>query len=305
MSTPASPMKQQNASSVQQSSRSMLKEITTRSSMASDMLIDKLHSTANNFDSSSTKNPKSQLQQQSTASSASFPSLPGAAAGGGPSSISPKNDSSSHHHHTHHGVTSKSFGANNTSGNSAMNPSSVSIHDAVTAGGGADALTPKTKNLFKKNIVGDLFGTSYGDHSLLGFMYRSRIIEKTDNKIGKAQEKKEENLQVDSITTSNEIIESESDSDNDAKMLKNMNPKQQLAMTIKNWSVFPENDEHIIKEGAVYALIALAHMDDSTIRKCCASSFYHLSSREKNRDELLSIGTTAGVITLAMQARNW
>jgi hypothetical protein len=299
---PTSSMKQQNAPTVQQSSRSMLKEITTRSSMASDMLIDKLHNAANNFDSSSTKNPKSQLQAQSTASSASFPSVPGAAGGGGgPSSISPKNDSSHHHH----GVTSKSFGINNAGGSSGMNPTSTSINDGGAAGGGMDVITLKMKNLFKKNIVGDLFGTSYGDHSLLGFMYRSRVIEKTDNKVGKAQEKKEENLQVDSITTSNEIIESESDSDNDAKMLKNMNPKQQLAMTIKNWSVFPENDQHIIKEGAVYALIALAHMDDSTIRKCCASSFYHLSSREKNRDELLSIGTTAGVITLAMQARNW
>lgn len=161
------------------------------------------------------------------------------------------------------------------------------------------------KDLFKKNIVGDLFGSSHGDHSLAGFMYRSRVHEKLDASKSSTLEKKEESLQMDSEVTTTEVVESESDSDQDTQQLKNMNPKQQLALTIKNWSSFPENDEHIIKEGAVYALIALSHMDDSTIRKCCASSFYHLSLRERNREELLSIGTTAGVITLAMQARSW
>ena len=91
-----------------------------------------------------------------------------------------------------------------------------------------------------------------------------------------------------------------SDSENETRLLKTMNPKQQLAITIKNWSVFPENDEHLIKEGAVYALIALSHIDDTTIRRCCASAFYQLSSREKNREELLSIGITNGVTTLAI-----
>jgi len=190
-----------------------------------------------------------------------------------PSMTSPSKQDHHHHHHHHK-------------------------HDAP------DSAVVK-KHLFKKNIVGDLFGTSYGDHSLVGFMYRSRVNEKADSSKSSSQEKKEESLQLDSVVSSKEVQESESDSDQDTQLLKNMNPKQQLALTIKNWSNFPENDEHIIKEGAVYALIALSHMDDSTIRKCCASSFFHLSLREKNREELLSIGTTAGVITLAMQARSW
>lgn len=190
-------------------------------------------------------------------------------------SLSPSKQDQHHHHHHHHHHK----------------------HDS------ADPVIKK--DLFKKNIVGDLFGTSYGEHSLVGFMYRSRVTEKTDSSKGSSQEKKEESLQLDSVVSSKEVAESESDSDQDTQLLKNMNPKQQLALTIKNWSNFPENDDHIIKEGAVYALIALSHMDDSTIRKCCASSFYHLSLREKNREELLSIGTTAGVITLAMQARSW
>lgn len=241
--------------------------------MASDLLI------ANLQQNTSTTPSHKTLQHQSSSSASSFPG------GSGNNSISPKNDQA---------APSPPKPSGNAPTNQTVPSSSSEVHPT----------SPKTRNLFKKNIVGDLFGTSNGDHSLMGFMYRSRIIEKTDNKV-KTQEKKEENLQVDSVVSSNEIVESDSDSDQDAKMLRNMNPKQQLAMTIKNWSFFPENDDHIIKEGAVYALIALAHMDDSTIRKCCASSFYHLSSREKNREELLSIGTTAGVITLAMQARNW
>jgi hypothetical protein len=240
--------------------------------MASDMLIANLQQAA--------ATPSHKLHQQSSASASSFPSH---------GSASPKNENSSSHN-SHHSKSSSNLAVNQK--------------EIPSKNDNNNSTSPKTKNLFKKNIVGDLFGTSYGDHSLLGFMYRSRIIEKSDGKVD-TQEKKEENLQVDSVVSSNEIIESDSDSDQDAKMLKNMNPKQQLAMTIKNWSVFPENDNYLIKEGAVYALIALAHMDDSTIRKCCASSFYHLSSREQNREELLNIGTTAGVITLAMQARNW
>lgn len=67
----------------------------------------------------------------------------------------------------------------------------------------------------------------------------------------------------------------------------------------------PENDHDIIHEGAVYALIALCYVEDSSIRRCCATSFYHLSSREVNREPLLNMGVTTGVVTLAMQARKW
>ncbi len=181
------------------------------------------------------------------------------------------------------------------------------LHHKTTkfAGDSDDESVGRKGPVFKKSIVGDLFGTmSGGEVSLAGLMYRSRLIEKNEDHVS-LEEKKEESLQYESRTSTQELMESESDDDNESKLLKTMNPKQQLALTIKNWSVFPENDDHLIKEGAVYALIALAHLDDSTIRRCCASSFYHLSNRENNRKELLAIGTTAGVITLAMQARNW
>lgn len=144
-----------------------------------------------------------------------------------------------------------------------------------------------------------MFGTSTTGESLTGLLYRSRIVEKDDKKRSEIQSEvntklhdAENNVDADDETTN--------DSDNETKTMQNMNPKQQLAVTIKNWSAFPENDEHLIKEGAVYALIALSHMDDTTIRRCCASAFYHLSSRPNNRQELLSMGITNGVTTLAI-----
>lgn len=159
---------------------------------------------------------------------------------------------------------------------------------------------------FKKAIVGDIFGSSgLADESLAGLMYRSRVLEREDTTKIK-EELREETSFVDSVISSVEIVDTESDSDNELKMLKRMNPKQQLALTIKNWSVSAENDHHLIKEGAVYALIALSSLDDSSIRRCCASSFYHLSSRAGNREELLNIGTTSGVVKLAtLHARSW
>jgi hypothetical protein len=273
MSNPTSPPKPSKDGSPDKSRTKMV----TKSSMASDLLI-------------------ANLQNQPSVSSQSYSSK---------GSHSPKGE---HHLHVHshghgHGHGHGHHVSGHHLGHSTHNSSTNNIPKPPADS--AESPSPTTKRLFKKNIVGDLFGTSYGEHSLMGFMYRSRIIENADSKENTQEKKKEENLQIDSVVSSSEIAESESDSDHDTKMLKNMNPKQQLALTIKNWSAFPENDEHIIKEGAVYALIALSHMDDSTIRKCCASSFYHLSSREKNREELLAIGTTAGVITLAMQARNW
>ncbi len=161
---------------------------------------------------------------------------------------------------------------------------------------------PVPISAFKKAIVGDIFGSQ---DSLAGLMYRSRVIER-DMSVKIKEDKIEEMEMIDSVTSSVEVAESESESDNELKQLKRMNPKQQLAVTIKNWSVSPENDRNLIKEGAVYALIALSSIDDSSIRRCCASSFHNLSSRASNREELLSIGTTVGVVKLAtLHGRSW
>jgi hypothetical protein len=100
-----------------------------------------------------------------------------------------------------------------------------------------------------------------------------------------------------------DVVDSGSESDNDIK--EEMNSRQQLAMTIRNWSVIPENDAYILKEGAVHALIALAGVEDPFIKKCCASSLFHLSSRAENHADLLSFGAATGVITISMQVRSW
>jgi hypothetical protein len=161
---------------------------------------------------------------------------------------------------------------------------------------------PLAKTAFKRKIVGDIFGTN-GNESLAGLMYRSRIITQDvpgDNK----EDQQEECWLQDSLESSISVAVSDGDSEQESRQIKNMNPKQQLAVTIKNWLVFPENDDMVMEEGAVYALIALSKVDDSTIRRCCASSFYQLSSREKNREKLLQRGTAAGVVYITLQSKS-
>jgi len=165
----------------------------------------------------------------------------------------------------------------------------------------------KVSKVFKKPILGDIFGSFMsGNQSFVdSLMYRARLTENPADTGYTKEIKLEESSNIEASTSSFEAVESESDSDNELRQLKTMNPKQQLALTIKNWSVLPENDHDIINEGAVYALIALCYVEDSSIRRCCATSFYHLSSREVNREPLLNMGVTTGVVTLAMQARKW
>ncbi len=100
-----------------------------------------------------------------------------------------------------------------------------------------------------------------------------------------------------------DILDSDSDSDNDVQ--EEMNPRLQLAMTLRNWSSIESNNEFVIREGGVHALIGLAGLDDPRIKKCVASALYHLSSRKNNREELIKLSAATGVITIAMQVRSW
>lgn len=156
------------------------------------------------------------------------------------------------------------------------------------------ASSSSLQNVFKKNIVGDIFGSS--TNGLAGLMYRSRVLDNNDTKHKEGEHLEVEVTNLESVIDSIEINESESDSDNDFKHFKCMNPKQQLAITMKNWTMSADNDMHIIKEGGVQALIALCYVEDFSIRKCCSSSFYHLSSRLQNREALLNAGATTGVV---------
>ena len=160
--------------------------------------------------------------------------------------------------------------------------------------------------VFKKNIVGDLFGSQkYATSSFVASLsYRTRMLPKEAMKIVESV-KVEESNNVESAESTQDLVESDSDLDNEFDLLKQMNPRQQLALTIKNWSDLPENDGMLIKEGAIYALNALTHIDDTSIRRCCAISYYHLAAREVNHSSLLQAGVVTGVVTLTMHARSW
>ena len=143
------------------------------------------------------------------------------------------------------------------------------------------------------------------DGSVLGMMYRTRIQQSAQNSRKTVGDKLDTDSSVvgGSSIGSIDIVDSESDSDNEVK--QEMNPRQQLAMTIKNWSVMPENDDYIINEGGVHALIALAGLDEPGLKKNCVLALYHLSLRRDNRDKLLDLGAATGVISVATQVRSW
>ena len=173
------------------------------------------------------------------------------------------------------------------------------------------ALDNKGKNPFKKAIMGDIFGSNeeMNKNSLLGMMYNSRIQEseldhlKRIGKDGGIDLGKTEQKKGGNVEESASIFED--GSDEEEEIMDVLNSKQQLALTIRNWSVMPENDNHLISEGAVHALIALAGTDDNFIKKCCATALCNLSSRSVNRQKLLDIGSANGIIQIAMGTRNW
>lgn len=164
-------------------------------------------------------------------------------------------------------------------------------------------------NPFQKSLFGDVFGTrSLGDsRSMLGILYRARVQEsvhmKKKEKSSDESKADTETSLIGSQTSVVDILDSESDSDNDVH--KEMNPRLQLATTLRNWSSIESNNEYVIREGGVHALIALAGIDDQAVRKCVASAFFHLSCRKENRRELITLGGATGVITIATQVRSW
>lgn len=161
-------------------------------------------------------------------------------------------------------------------------------------------------NPFKKKLCGDIFGSSMlGENSMLGMLYRSRIEKSSMLKahLDRGDDNSTETGDDEKAQENNDIFDGSSDSENENE--EAMNPRHRLALTIRNWSVNPENDDYLIKEGAVHALIALAGTDDHHIKQCCASALYHLSCRHTNRTELISLGAATGVIVIALAVRHW
>jgi hypothetical protein len=170
------------------------------------------------------------------------------------------------------------------------------------------AIPKSLHKIFRRPIVGDLFSNNTGtESSLLGLMYRSRVEMKKATDVQKNSINAVKYGGDISLTGSTAEISDFADSgdDSDDDRVETMSSKQQLAVTIRNWSMMPENDEHIIREGAAHALIALAGIEDPMIRKCCAVALYNLSSRPANRNELISLGAATGAITLTMSVKSW
>jgi hypothetical protein len=164
--------------------------------------------------------------------------------------------------------------------------------------------SPTVRNPFGKKIVGDIFGLKDNFASSLTYRARnpvSRVASPVANKRSKDDTNGEEDgegLERRSTVTIEPVDEEV------YKHPETMNPKQQLAVTIRNWCMIPNNHDHVIREGGVHALVALTTIDDQLIRECCASAFYDLSSNRDNLRDLLAYGASSGVITLSMQQRS-
>lgn len=164
--------------------------------------------------------------------------------------------------------------------------------------------TVSVKDVFSgKKLFGDLFGSSTSFESL---GYRSRvglIGEPTGahSESFKKAEELEKESQINSANSIGSLEDFRSDSESDNEIDAQLTPKQQLARTIRNWCVMAANDTRVIYEGGVHALIQLSSTDDQLVKKSCASAFYHLSTRESNRANLVNLGAVTGVIAVAMQ----
>eukprot|EP00605_Chrysophyceae_sp_TOSAG23-4_P002392 GSChrysophyteH1.ASY1.ANO1.2648.1 assembled CDS len=165
--------------------------------------------------------------------------------------------------------------------------------------------------VFQKKIMGDVFGVNpeMTANNFMSLLYRSRVKEddiEALSALGKgvrsddyARESSKIKEQVDDTSVF------EDNSDDEPESFEGLNSRQQLALTIRNWSSMPENDQYIIEEGAVHALIGLAVMDDNFIKKCSAKAMENMSSREENREHLLQLGAAMGVIQIAMSTRDY
>lgn len=158
----------------------------------------------------------------------------------------------------------------------------------------------KSSTLFKRHLCGDIFGSSIlnADTSLAGMIFKSKMSPGGRSKRNSSGEEpdrrkdKVENQKSISHDIKQAVLEVENESLD--KMSHSLNPRQQLAMTIRNWANIPENDVNLISEGAIDALIQLSSIEDYKIKKSCAAAFHALSSRAINRPALVNKSVTNG-----------
>ena len=164
------------------------------------------------------------------------------------------------------------------------------------------------KKTFEKKFCGFRFTTLDENLSMLGMLYHSRTPITESNA---ALDLDENSMNFNpgelasSLGSSFSVGSDDSDDEEEDSHAHNLNPRQQLAMTVKNWSKTRENDKSLLDEGAVQALIALTATEDPLIKKWCAVAIYNLSTRAENRKQLLDLGAAGGIISVANNSRNW
>ena len=164
------------------------------------------------------------------------------------------------------------------------------------------------KKTFEKKFCGFRFTTLDENLSMLGMLYHSRTPITESNA---ALDFDDNNVNFNpgeiasSLGSSFSVGSDDSDEEEEDSHAHSLNPRQQLAMTVKNWSKTRENDKSLLEEGAVHALIALTSTEDPLIKKWCAVAIYNLSTRPENRKQLLDLGAAGGIISVANNSRNW
>lgn len=195
----------------------------------------------------------------------------------------------------------------NTSSNLA-NPGSI-VSSSTNANSILLARKNNLKKLFDKKFVGFKFSTPDQEQSILGLLYQSRVplvesptpLEHTDAPQDVISLDVAENM-----SSSQSNASEDSDEEEEAHIeSQHLNPRQQLALTVKNWTKTPENDKNLLVEGAVQALIALTSTDDVMTKKWCGVALYNLSTRPESRSRLLELGAARGMIAVVTNARNW
>jgi hypothetical protein len=160
---------------------------------------------------------------------------------------------------------------------------------------------------FKKSLFGDVFGTrTMGDTRSME--YRVRVL---DHMMIKKQAKTNDEILTEDASLIGSSMSShdaaDSGSESDEEVQESMNPKLQLAITLRNWSKSEDNNPYIVDESGVLALVAMAMDDneDPAIKRCVVSAFFHLSSYEERREELINMGAPKAIIKIAKDVRSW
>ena len=151
-----------------------------------------------------------------------------------------------------------------------------------------------------KPYKGDLFA-SHGNY-MGGMVYLSRMpnhVATIDLHNLSATMAKEDSAKADDVP----VVPAHGGASWDA-LTKERDAKLTCATTICGWSKHQTNVERLAKEGALEAIMRLAKEDDRKIRRYCASTFRHMSTKAVLCKQMISIGALPIISELSSSSRN-